>query len=222
MIIKNESECKTKLLHVQMVDILIYHTRSMFGREGSQLLKKLDFLDTKFVSLLVKNFTKFSKAHKKDTHMFQKQLIQFFKDENAKNVDGERFYFPFNFDKTHWVGVCVDCSASIMYILDCNVSLRTDSSIGKELTAVAHMFPYLMRQAGRVPSGRGLKPFSIERLRNIPQNGKHSDSALTAILLIQAHAIGGVEACQCITPENLQFEAQRLLVMMFEEHCQLL
>ncbi|VVA99168.1 unnamed protein product [Arabis nemorensis] len=66
---------RTKCLQAKVVDLLIRHTRE--------------------------NFSKFSKIQKKERHQLQKQLMQYFSEENAANVDAGRFYFPFKLDKTY-------------------------------------------------------------------------------------------------------------------------
>ncbi|KAG2298151.1 hypothetical protein Bca52824_034623 [Brassica carinata] len=45
----------------------------------------------------------------------------------------ERIYFPFNIDQTHWVAVCIDMKCSSIHLLDCNVSLNTDSMMKNSL-----------------------------------------------------------------------------------------
>ncbi|VVB15435.1 unnamed protein product [Arabis nemorensis] len=120
---------------------------------------------------------------------------KYFSEENIKNVDVDRFYFTFNFDKTHWVGICVDCPSSSIIILDCDIGLRNDNAISKELGPIALLFPYLLKQVGRFQTTKELKAFSVERSKSIPQNGNHVDFAVTDVLLMQAHAIGGLEVC---------------------------
>lgn len=129
---------------------------------------------------------------KKDGHQFHKNVLEYFTGDNVKNIETDHLYFPFNFDKTHWVGICVDCTCSTIYILDCDVALRYDSVISKELSPIAQLFPALLKQVGRNQVHKNLKSFNVERPRSIPQNGNHFDSGVTAVLLMQAHAIGGL------------------------------
>lgn len=58
----------------------------------------------------------------------------------------------------------------------------------------------------------------MERAKDIPQNGIHFDSTITLELLMQAHAIAGLDVSRCITPEVFPTEAQRLAVMLYEEN----
>lgn len=60
------------------IDVLIHHTRSVFLSNSEHIQSKNSvFLDTKFVLLLAKSFTKFSKALKKDRFRFQAALCDF-------------------------------------------------------------------------------------------------------------------------------------------------
>ncbi|KFK22548.1 hypothetical protein AALP_AAs68488U000900 [Arabis alpina] len=207
----------TKSMPAKVVDLLMSHTRSVLGKQGSHRLKKSVFLDTKFVSSLVKQFPKFSKPDNKDEFQFQKLFSQQLSEENAAFGQAYRFYFPFNLDKTHWIGVCVDSLVSTVYILDCCVAMRSESSITKELKPIAELFPFLLKQLGRTLVGRGVKPFAVERLKCVPQNEKHIESAMTSVVLIQAHSIGGAEACVGVTPDVVPVEAQRISIMLFDE-----
>lgn len=198
--------------------MLLNHVRSMLLSGGSQLLKKMDIFDNKFVSLLLKNFFKFSKMRNKEDHQFSDQLREWFSGGNAKNVDAARFYFPFNFDKIHWVAICVDCVTSTIYVLDSDLALCNDTSISKELAHVAQLMPYMLKHVGHAHIGEDPKSFQVVRLRDIQQHGRHVDSAVTSVLFDQAHAIGGVEACRCITPDTLELEAKRLSVMLYEDN----
>ncbi|WZZ20694.1 hypothetical protein YC2023_122081 [Brassica napus] len=60
------------------------------------------------------------------------------------------------------------------------------------------------------------RAFPIERPRSIPQNTSHADSAVSALLLVQAHAVAGVDLCKCITPDKIGSEVERLAVMFYE------
>ncbi|KAF8109040.1 hypothetical protein N665_0104s0344 [Sinapis alba] len=155
-------------LSAKVIDTLIHHTRSVFQSNSEYIhMKNYVFLDTKSVSLLAKSFAKFSKASKKESFKFPPALFEF---ADCPIGDGNRFYVPFNFDRKHWVGVCVDMSLSQVIVLDCNNALRTDGMITKELRPIAHMFPYLLRQAGKNIGAKDLKALTIDRPRSVPQN----------------------------------------------------
>lgn len=100
------------------------------------------------MSLLSKNYPKFAAAAKKEFFKFLKQLMQHLCGKNANNLDVEQFYFPFNFDKHHWVGLCVEFTSSVVFVLDCNTSLRSDGALTKELNPFAQLLPFMLKQAG--------------------------------------------------------------------------
>ncbi|VVB11356.1 unnamed protein product [Arabis nemorensis] len=208
---------RTKNMPTKMVDVLMHHTRSLHNKQAL-VSKKVEFLDTKFVSQLSKNYSKFAAAVKKEEFKFSKSLTQMFCQDKANSYGAEQFYFPFNFDKQHWVGVCVGYNSSVVYVLDCNISLRGDAALLKDLNPLAQMFPFLLKQAGRNLGSRECKPFTVERAKGIPQNGIHSDSVVTSILMMQAHAFADLAVCRCITPAVLPMEAQRLAIMLYEEN----
>ncbi|XP_048598062.1 uncharacterized protein LOC106430637 [Brassica napus] len=107
------------------------------------------------------------------------------------------------------------CSRSIV-LMDCNIALRTDSMMVKEVTPIAQMFPYLLKQGAKQLLHKDARAFPIERPRSIPQNTSHADSAVSALLLVQAHAVAGVDLCKCITPDKIGSEVERLAVMFYE------
>ena len=81
----------------------------------------------------------------------------------------ERLYFPFNMDKQHWVGVCIDTKASTLHVLDCNTSFRSDNSLKKELNPIATLLPYFLNQFGFSGTNAGFKAFTVSRCKGIPQ-----------------------------------------------------
>ncbi|KAF2589087.1 hypothetical protein F2Q70_00040433 [Brassica cretica] len=123
--------------------------------------------------------------------------------------------FP-SISKKHWVGVCVDCTSWSIVVMDCNIALRTDSMMVKEVTPIAQMFPYLLKQGGKQLLHKDARAFSIERPRSIPQNTFHADSAVSALLLVQAHAVAGLDVCKCITPDKISSEVEKLAVRFYE------
>ncbi|KAF2617813.1 hypothetical protein F2Q68_00041099 [Brassica cretica] len=120
--------------------------------------------------------------------------------------------FP-SISKKHWVGVCVDCTSWSIVVMDCNIALRTDSMMVKEVTPIAQMFPYLLKQGGKQLLHKDARAFSIERPRSIPQNTFHADSAVSALLLVQAHAVAGLDVCKCITPDKISSEVEKLALL---------
>ncbi|KAL0876042.1 hypothetical protein Bca101_025747 [Brassica carinata] len=63
---------------------------------------------------------------------------------------------------------------------------------------------------------RECKAMAIERPRSIPQQKEVTNSAVSSLLFIQAHAVGGLDACKCITPDVLGSYVERLLVSLYE------
>lgn len=88
----------------------------------------------------------------------------------------------------------------------------------KELTPIAQMIPYIVNQI----TSSGIKDLLMDMVKGIPHNGIFVDASVTAVLLMQYHSMGGVEACKCLTPEVLTGEAQKLAVVFFEEHGEIL
>ncbi|CAN7028336.1 unnamed protein product, partial [Brassica oleracea var. botrytis] len=205
-------------LPAKMMDVLIHHTRFVFLSNSEHMHSKNSvFLDTKFVSLLAKSFTNFSKPAKKDCVRFPAALCSFVA-ADCPIAEVSRFYFPFNFDKQHWVGVCVDVSLAQVIVLDCNTSLKMDAMVAADLRPITQMFPYILRQAGKQLTAKEMKPLTIDRPRAVPQKSNLFESGITTVLLIQAHAVGGVDVCKCITSEVLDTEVQRIAVMIYEEN----
>ncbi|KAJ4866799.1 hypothetical protein Rs2_51671 [Raphanus sativus] len=178
-------------LSTKVVDVLMFHTSSLF-RSGSSLnyLAGPVFMDTQFVSQFTKLYSKFSKSSKKDNYKFSGEVTEMFMQLPAY-ADADRFYFPFCLDKTYWVGICVDCGTWSVTVFDCNISIRTDYMMNKEVRPLALMFPYLLKQVGRQVGTRDCKAMAIERPRSIPQQNEVKDSGVSSVFFIQAHAVGG-------------------------------
>ncbi|KAH0885104.1 hypothetical protein HID58_061200 [Brassica napus] len=192
-------------LQPKVVDVLIGHISSQFTLNSPPNQSNHSvFMDTQFVSQLLKLFTKFSKTSKKESFWFPSNILE----RVRIYPDAERYYLPFNLDKKHWVSVCVDCTRWSIVVMDCNIALRTDSMMVKEVTPIAQMFPYLLKQGGKELLHKDARAFSIERPRSIPQNTFHADSAVSALLLVQAHAVAGVGVCKCITPDKIGSEVE--------------
>ncbi|CAN7034927.1 unnamed protein product, partial [Brassica oleracea var. botrytis] len=94
---------------------------------------------------------------------------------------------------------------------------HTHGMISKELRPIAQMFPFLLRQAGKQIGAKDLKTLTVERPRSVPQNYSQFDYGINASLLIQAHAVGGVDVCKCITEDVLDTEVETA-VMIYEDN----
>ncbi|CAN7017347.1 unnamed protein product [Brassica rapa subsp. trilocularis] len=165
--------------------------------------------------MLSKTSTKFSKVLKKVSFKFPSNVVASIPADVAFG-EADRFYFPFNLDKKNWVAICVDCTSWTLSVLDCNISLRSDQMMIKEVGQLAQMFPFLLTQMGKQCGGREGKPMAVDRLRSIPQHNTIMDSGVASVLFILAHAVAGVEACKCITSDVITTEVERLLVTLYE------
>ncbi|XP_018460632.2 uncharacterized protein LOC108831606 [Raphanus sativus] len=128
----------------------------------------------------------------------------------------EKIYFPFNIDQTHWVAVCVDRKNSSIHVLDCNVLLKTDSMMKKELNPIANMFPYVGNKSPSDSSNATYKPFSVSMSKGIPQYATPNDSAVMAVLLIDSHSSAGLDGCKAVTQRLLPGAAKQLAVKFFD------
>lgn len=200
---------------MQTVDVLMDHMRIVISRQ-SRNPPSCVFLDTKFVSILSKNYTRFKNTPSKDSFVFTPNLIETINDTVPSAIEAQRFYMPFNLDRTHWIGLCVDCTNLSLIVLDCDISYRNDSLMSKELMPIAQLFPYLLKQVGRNMISKDLKTLTVERVRSVPQNPNHAHSGVTSVLLMQAHAVAGLEGCECLSTDVMVPEAKRLAVMLYE------
>lgn len=153
-----------------------------------------------------------------ETYKLPPTLLESFP-AGCSSVDaGCRLYFPFNLDKTHWVCLCIDATSWQLHVLDCNISIRSDVMMCKEIAPIAVMLTYLLRQAGKQICGKEVKALPIDRPHTVPQLENQLYSAVNEVLLIQAHAFGGLEICKCISPNVVESELQRLAVTIVERY----
>lgn len=198
------------------MDVLMFHTSSLLRSASSANQHSSSvFMDTLFVSQFTKMYTKFSKHAKKESYKFSGSVVEMFTTLPGY-ADVVRIYFPFYLDKKYWVGICVDCGTWSVTVFDCNISQRTEYMMNKEVRPVALMFPYFLKQVGTQVGTRDCKAMAIERPRTIPQQKELNDSAVSSVLFIQAHAVGGIDACKCITPDVIDSHVERLVVTLYE------
>ncbi|XP_024016312.1 uncharacterized protein LOC112089787 [Eutrema salsugineum] len=210
---------RIQVLQPKVVDPIMFYLRNCSGPQQYPLnYSKIEFFDTSFPMLIKSQYAKFTRTAVKDRSKFkfQDSLMSYFSSENPRRPLPESMYFPFNLDKRHWVGVCVNICQATIFVLDCNVSLRSDSALKKEFIPICNVFPFLLRAASTKVL-RDEKPYALERVTGIPQNEINSDSAVTALLLMQAHASVGLEGCRSVTPELVSSEAYKLAVMFYNE-----
>ncbi|KAL9858955.1 putative Ulp1 protease family catalytic domain, papain-like cysteine peptidase superfamily [Arabidopsis thaliana] len=84
-------------------------------------------------------------------------------------AEDDCMYMPFNFDKKHWVALCVDLKTHKITIIDSNIQLRRASALYAELHPLAAMLPYLFKQANSSGGPILLQPFRLDRPHDIPQ-----------------------------------------------------
>lgn len=132
---------------------------------GPAASPKVAIYDTTLPASLMRHHSRFIKTAVKDRSKLKFTNVPL---ENPIQNVPERIYFPFNMDRQHWVGVCIDTRASTFHVLDCNTTLRTDSSMKKELNPIANIIPYVLKHLGYTEGTVGIKPFTISRCRGIP------------------------------------------------------
>ncbi|ESQ44612.1 hypothetical protein EUTSA_v10003372mg [Eutrema salsugineum] len=210
---------RTRVLPPKVVDAVMYYIRHISGPQMYPMnYNKIEFFNTIFPVLIKNHYVKFTKTAVKDRSKFkfQPSLMSYFEPENPLHPLPEFMYFPFNFDKRHWVGVCVNIPSGTIFVLDSNVVFRSDSALKKDFAPICNMFPFLVRAAS-TKALRDEKPYSLERVLGIPQNEGNTDSAVSAMLLLQAHATAGIEGCKTISPEVVASESLKLAVMFYDE-----
>ncbi|CAN6848707.1 unnamed protein product [Brassica oleracea] len=212
---------RNRLLPGKVVYILMKHVRSTFD---NQVISKADmsaaFLDSRFAALLCRKHPNFKKIKTKAAFLFSNSLVEVVRNSSASFTPATRFYLPFNIAKKHWIGLCLDFTASKLYVFDCNAGLRTGSVLCKDLRPISDMFPLLLKQCGVSVAGED-KPLVVERIAGVAQNPNPGDSAVTTSMMIQTHSLFGPEACCGITPSVIPDEARRAAVMIYEFHVKL-
>ncbi|KAL0730378.1 hypothetical protein Bca4012_026471 [Brassica carinata] len=202
----------------QIVDILVRLVWSIFKNEAMDTsLEPTAFLDSRFVSILSRHYPKFKKLRNKSGFSFPKSLVDIIAKCGSPDAPPTRYYMPFQIQKQHWIGICVDLSYPKVVVLDCNISFCPAKALNKNLLLISEMFQHLLKHTGRIEAVIG-KSLPVERLQCVPHNGTLADSAITAALFIKTHSMLGQESCADITPLSLQEEAQRAAVLIYKFH----
>ncbi|KAG5414439.1 hypothetical protein IGI04_002006 [Brassica rapa subsp. trilocularis] len=209
---------RNRFLPGRVIDIL---TRVVAFNVNNEALGSIDtipvFLDSRVQVLLGRNYPKFKKSKRREKYVFTKGVVDCVRKSSPRDIAVARWYIPFNVHRRHWVGLCVYIPSSKIYVLDCNQGLITDEALVKELLPISDMFPYILRRLGNVVPTIGNK-LAVERIKGVAQNTNPADAALTACLLIQAHALFGFDGCRSITPTVIPVEAQKAAIMVYEFH----
>lgn len=107
----------------------------------NQVMGKVDasaaFLESRFASLLCRNHPKFKIQKNKSAFLFSKKIVDAVMNSCQSFTPATRFYFPFCIGKQHWIGLCLDFSASKLYVFDCNAGLNADSTLRKDLLPIS-------------------------------------------------------------------------------------
>ncbi|KAL0737092.1 hypothetical protein Bca4012_013302 [Brassica carinata] len=85
---------------------------------------------------------------------------------------GIRYYFPLKLGKKHWIGVCFDTSRGKLYVLDCNVALFNETSMGRFLSPFLQMLPYVARHFGKEMGGQPAMPYKHLSPETVAEEGK--------------------------------------------------
>ncbi|XP_020875318.1 uncharacterized protein LOC110226852 isoform X1 [Arabidopsis lyrata subsp. lyrata] len=167
---------RKKPLANKVMDALLKFSRHILRTHEVDCGKlHVDVLDTKFISQLCRLYPKFTKAPVPQDFQFPTALVDVVAgvgelDRAELFTEVDYLYLPFNFDKKHWVSLCVDLNCAKITVLDSNVHLRTDASIKADIEPLSKMLPILFRQAASNPIMSQLlpTPFSVERSLCIP------------------------------------------------------
>lgn len=203
---------------LQVIDILIRVVRSLIMHhmhvEGP---RRVEFLDTKFVSAMNRMYPKCFKSRDKEAYLFPNGLRDMFPTADATEVQPTRYYFPCNVGNRHWVGICFDSGDGVLTVMDCNIALFKDSFVEKNIKSIVHMLPYLARFACQ-PVGDEpiIQCFDVVRSKSVAQINNPADSGLMALLLMGRHAVYGIDACKNISHEVLAEEGRHAAILTYE------
>uniref|UniRef100_M4EHB3 DUF1985 domain-containing protein n=1 Tax=Brassica campestris TaxID=3711 RepID=M4EHB3_BRACM len=206
-------------LPARVIDILVRFVRTTYKREvNSRSERNPLFLDTRYVALMCKHYEKFEPSKSPDSYNFPKDLLQFLCSDDTTTPPFTHYYFPFDLGNKQWIGVCFDCAAWKITVLDCNLTVVSDSEMAIKLQPFTQMIPALLNRNGREPTIACEFGAVFERPTGIHQNRIHAHSGVTAILMMQSHAMFGIDGCRSITPTHVKAEAKRIVVMLYELH----
>ncbi|WZZ25815.1 hypothetical protein YC2023_009216 [Brassica napus] len=177
----------------------------------------LHCLETKIVPAIIRNYPKFRKSTNKEEYNFPTVLRDVFPTKGDPNHHPTRYYFPFNVENKHWVGICFDVGCGYITILDCATSLHKDASIEKYLSPVVQMLPYLARFACQdIGEDPVIQCFDVSRPKSVAQISETCDSGLMSLILMATRAVFGMEACKSIKTEVLTDEGKKAAILAYE------
>ncbi|KAG7594113.1 Papain-like cysteine peptidase superfamily [Arabidopsis thaliana x Arabidopsis arenosa] len=198
-----------------MMDAFIKYFRDKWATlEVGLNQPKVVFQGTKFASHILGHRIKFEKSVKKK-YVFDPDLMA------CVPPDFDTLYFPFNFDKQHWVGMCLDIRGRYLYVFDCNQKVRRDTRLRKEMEPLLEMLLFVVRQASpELMKAVPTDPFILSRDTHLPTCLHPSESGLMSLLFIERHAVGGIEAARGVRPEELAVQAKQLLIEMYDVYAE--
>ncbi|KAG2254313.1 hypothetical protein Bca52824_084449 [Brassica carinata] len=193
-------------LPARIIDILVRFVSTTYNRETRTTCgRNPKFLDTRYNVLLFKHYPKFVS-------------LSISCSGNSNLPPYTHYYFPFDLGNKQWVVVCFDCCTWKLTVLDCDIQLCSDSDLAKKLQPFTEMIPSHLKRTGQLSATASCPEVVIDRPKMVHQNSNRSHSGLTTILLMQTHAMFGIDICRCITPARLKEEAQKTGVMLYELH----
>ncbi|KAH0910627.1 hypothetical protein HID58_033948 [Brassica napus] len=186
---------RKRFLPGRVLDILTRLVASTFKKEalgGGDTAPV--FLDSRLQCLLSRNYPRFKKTKSKEGYVFSNAMVDLVSKSYSREIEVGRFYIPFNVDRKHWVGLCVDIRSSKIFVFDSNMDVIMDDALvnGNEMV--------------------------VERMKGLSQNTNPADSALTACLFMQTHALFGFDVCRSLTPTVIPAEARKAAILIYEFH----
>ncbi|EFH50862.1 hypothetical protein ARALYDRAFT_911282 [Arabidopsis lyrata subsp. lyrata] len=123
-----------------MMDSFIKYFRDKWATlEVSLSEPRVVFQGSKFDFLVLSHRIKFENSVKKK-YVFDQDLMLCFP------LNFDTLYFPFNFDKQHWIGMCLDIRGIYLYVFDCNQKMCRDTRLRKEMETLLEMLLFVVRQ----------------------------------------------------------------------------
>ncbi|KAL0663289.1 hypothetical protein Bca4012_100126 [Brassica carinata] len=181
----------TQQMPPKVMDVLIHYIS--LDRSWKRTLTstpKIAFYDTNFPASLMNHYGKFTKTAVKDRCRikYDNSVLQLFRDMLENSV----------------------------HVLDCNRGFRTESQIKKDINPITIVVPHILNYTMGQQSNNGRKPFALTRAKDIPQNNL-TESAVTTVLLIQAHTLNGIDGCKEVKQASLAAAAKNLAVLFYRD-----
>ncbi|VVB05375.1 unnamed protein product [Arabis nemorensis] len=187
---------------------------------------RANILHCGFVVSLAKQLSKFKKISRKDSFEFDPDFVDVVRirmKETEKQwiKDIDSIYFPFNIDRTRWVGVSIEFFSHLMTVFDPSASEMRSSQLKSKLDFICEMFPFLVRKSS---VNNGMKNFSTKVISfkkdtSVVQASSRADTCILSLLFIEAHVIGGIDEVYEVKKVILRERAEQLIVDMYVHCC---